>query len=55
MFAKADAPPEGIDPGQWALDEYRAWRKIHMSGSDAPPPPSLLKEMVAAMKEESPE
>lgn len=51
MCAQMDVPPEGVDPGQWALDQYRAWRKIHM-GSRETPPVASMEDLLAAMREE---
>lgn len=54
MCIRTDAPPEGVDPGQWALDQYRAWRKIHM-GDSGLPSISSLEEMLMDMREDPPE
>jgi hypothetical protein len=54
MCIQTDVPPEGVDPGQWALDRYRAWRRIHM-GDSGIPPISSLEEMLMNMREEPPE
>lgn len=51
MCAQMDAPPEGVDPGQWALDQYRAWRKIYMGNGEVPQV-SSMEDLLAGMREE---
>jgi hypothetical protein len=51
MCTNVEAPPEGVDPGQWALDQYRAWRAVHM-GDSSVPPLSSMEELMAKMREE---
>jgi hypothetical protein len=53
MCTGVEDPPEGVDPGQWALDQYRAWRSVHM-GSRRTPPSSSMEELMASMREEPP-
>lgn len=54
MCTQTDVPPEGVDPGQWALDQYRAWRRIYMDDSDISSV-SSLEEILMIMREEPPE
>jgi hypothetical protein len=51
MCAEVDSPPEGVDPGQWALDQYRAWRVVHM-GDGRIPTVGSMDELMARMREE---
>ncbi len=53
MCTEVDEPPEGVDPGQWALDRYRAWRVVHMGDSRTPVIGSM-DELMAKMREEPP-
>lgn len=53
MGVEVDGPPEGVDPGQWALDQYRAWRVVHM-GDGRTPPVGSLDDLLARMREEPP-
>lgn len=51
MCTETEDPPEGVDPGQWALDQYRAWRAVHM-GDGRTPPVGSMEELLAKMREE---
>lgn len=53
MFPKVEDPPEGVDPGQWALDQYRKWRVTHM-GDSRTPPVGTMDELLARTREEPP-
>lgn len=53
MCTETDKPPEGVDPGQWALDQYRAWRIVTF-GDGRTPPVGSMDELLARMREEPP-
>lgn len=53
MHTETEGPPEGVDPGQWAIDQYRKWRAVHLGDSEIPPVPSM-DELMAMMREEPP-
>jgi hypothetical protein len=44
-------PPEGVDPGQWALELYREWR-ARMYGDEQAPEVPEMDDLLAAMREE---
>jgi hypothetical protein len=54
MCTDVEDPPEGVDPGEWALEQYRAWRVVHM-GDRRTPPVGSMDELMARMREEPPE
>lgn len=41
----------GEDPGQRAMEEYRAWRRRHMGSDRMPRIPSLI-DLLAGMRED---
>lgn len=53
MCTDVEDPPEGVDPGQWALDRYRQWRAVWI-GDGNTPPVSSMDELLARMREEPP-
>lgn len=53
MSSGVESPPEGVDPGQWALDRYREWRKAVFDDGRTPPVPPM-EELMAKMREEPP-
>jgi len=53
MWMDAEGPPEGVDPGQWALEQYRAWRAVTF-GDGHTPPLSSMDELMARLREEPP-
>lgn len=53
MYTDTEDPPDGVDPGQWALDQYRAWRVVTF-GDGRTPPVSSMDELMARMREEPP-
>lgn len=44
-------PPDGADPGQWALDMYREWRTRIYGDGESPEIPEM-QELLASMREE---
>lgn len=53
MRTETEGPPEGVDPGEWALSQYRAWRAVTF-GDESTPPLSSMDELMARMREEPP-
>ena len=53
MCMDTEDPPEDVDLGQWALDQYRAWRIVTF-GDGGTPPVGSLDELLARMREEPP-
>lgn len=53
MCTDVESPPEDVDPGQWALDQYRAWRAATF-GDGSVPRVSSMDELMARMREEPP-
>lgn len=45
-------PPDGVDPGQWALESYRKWRARIYGEEQAPNIPEM-DELLASIREES--
>lgn len=53
MCVQMDLPPEDVDPGEWAVKQYRTWRAIYMNDGSVPPIPST-EEILMNMREEPP-
>lgn len=53
MGAGVEDPPEGVDPGEWALEQYRTWRVVQF-GDPRTPRISSMDELMAGMREEPP-
>ncbi len=51
VTSSTDHPPEGVDPGRWAIDRYRIWRAVHL-GDDTVPPVASMDDLLASMREE---
>lgn len=46
------APPDGVDPGQWALESYREWRARVYEEEEGPEIPEA-EDLLASMEEGS--
>lgn len=46
-------PPDGMDPGQWAMESYREWR-TRIYGCESAPKIPESEDLLPPMKEELP-